>query len=274
MHEGPADTIWAWNFHPSIVVGTAAMVGVYLIAAGPLRERLPGSRPVRPAQKASFVTGMAIIFLSLVTPLDHLGDEYLLSAHMVQHLLMGLVAPPFLIWGTPGWMLRPFLRYELIARAARLVTMPLVAYGLFQGDFLIWHVPAFYEAALGSLPIHIFQHFTFMVAGVISWWPIMSSLPELPRLPYPFQIVYLFLEAFPSTLLGALLVFSPNALYPTYAAAERVFGVGALQDQQVAGLIMWMPGGMIYLLALTVVFFTWMGRDEPSPQPKIARPEV
>jgi putative membrane protein len=105
-----------------------------------------------------------------------------------------------------------------------------------------------------------------MATGALNWWPILSPLPELPRLSPPGQILYLFLEAVPATVLGALIVFAPTVLYPTYAAAPRVLGLDALADQQIAGLVMWTPGGLIYLGALTAVFFTWFGREERAAQ--------
>jgi putative membrane protein len=93
-------------------------------------------------------------------------------------------------------------------------------------------------------------------------------MPELPRLSLPVQILYLFLDGLPMTILGALVVFAPTVLYPTYAAAPRLADLGALADQQIAGLVMWMQGGMIYLVALSVVFFDWLGREERAEQAK------
>jgi putative membrane protein len=260
------EALTAWNWDPSIWIGTGLFAGAYLCAVGPLRRRFRSSEPVARAQVIWFLTGAAVIFFALASPLDDLGDEYLFSAHMVQHVLLTLIAPPLLLLGTPGWLLRPLLRYPPAARAARLLTMPLIGFASFNAVFIIWHLPVLYEATLHSESVHIFEHLLFMATGVLNWWSVLSPLPELPRLSLPAQILYLFLDGLPMTALGALIVFSPAVLYPTYAAAPRITDLSALADQQVAGLIMWMPGGMIYLAALSIVFFNWLGREERAEQ--------
>ncbi len=251
----------AWNWAPSILVGLAGFLGVYLAAIGPLRTRFAASSPVARTQIAWFTAGALVVLLALVSPLDEIGDGYLFSAHMIQHLLLTLVAPPLLLLGTPGWLLRPLLRAGSIRRVLRLLTSPLVAFILFNATFLIWHMPTLYEATLHNEAIHITEHLLFMATAMLNWWPVLGPLPQLPRLSPPTQILYLFLEGVPATILGALIVFAATPLYPTYAAAPRVFGLDSIADQQLAGLVMWMPGGMIYLLALSLVFYTWLQRE-------------
>jgi putative membrane protein len=252
----------AWSLEPSVWLGVALVVGSYLLASGPWRSRFRASRPVPRPQKIAFIVSSLVILLALVSPLDEISDRYLFSAHMTQHLLLTLLAPPLMLWGTPGWMLRPLLRYRLIWGALRILTMPIVAFALFNVDFMIWHIPALYEATLENQAIHIVEHLLFVGTAILNWWPILSPLVEFPRLPYPVQILYLFLEAVPSTVLGGILVFATEVLYPTYAAAPRLFGISAIDDQLFGGLIMAMPGGMAYLVALSIVFFAWMGSEE------------
>jgi putative membrane protein len=177
-------------------------------------------------------------------------------------LLLTLVAPPLLLLGTPGWMLRPLLKSAWVKSILRILTTPVLAYLLFNLDFLAWHIPIFYEATLENESIHIIEHLSFIFTAILNWWPMLSPLDELPRLPAPAQILYLFLDGVPTTVLSAIIVFANNVLYPTYAAAPRAFGISALTDQSIAGLIMGMPGGMIYLFALTIVFFRWNNREE------------
>ncbi len=262
MESEAFSVLTTWSTEPTIWIGMALLLGAYLAARGPWRTRWPGSAPVTRSQTVWFLLGWLVLLLALVSPLDDISDHYLFSAHMVQHILMTLIAPPFLLLGTPGWMLRPFLRYEPVARTARLLTLPLVAFVLFNVDFLTWHTPVLYEATLEHNSIHILEHLLFIGTGLLNWWPILSPLPELPRLPYPAQILYLFLDAVPSTVLGGIFSFASAVAYPTYAAAPRIFGISALDDQLFAGLIMAMPGAMIYLLALSIVFFVWLGREE------------
>lgn len=252
------------------MIGVALLVGAYLIILGPMRLRFRSSERAKATQVAWFFLGALVILLALVSPLDEVGDHYLFSAHMVQHLLLTLIAPPLLLLGAPGWALRPLLRRLQVVLVAQVLTMPLVTFALFNSVFLLWHAPAFYEAALHDERVHIVEHICFMATGVLNWWPILSPLPELPRLSYPAQILYLFLETLPMTVLSALLVFAPAVLYPTYAAAPRLFGLSAMADQQLSGLIMWMPGGMIYLIALSLIFLTWLRREERTVQNQLA----
>lgn len=253
-----------WSMEPSIWIGIAIIVAVYFLASGLWRSRFENSQPVACGQAIWFLLGIFILLFALVSPLDDLSDEYLFTAHMVQHILLTLVAPPLLLIGTPGWMLRPLLRYDRVRRVARVLTMPLVAFALFNLDFMIWHVPALYEATLENQSIHIVEHLLFIGTAILNWWPMLSPLEELPRLPYPGQILYLFLDAVPSTILGAIFVFATEVMYPAYAAAPRIFGISALDDQLFAGLMMAMPGAMIYLAALSIVFFLWIGREEQA----------
>jgi putative membrane protein len=259
--------VYTWNWEPSILIGLAGQAGAYLACVGPLRGRFAGSAPVPPARVQTFLLGVLVMFIALVSPLDILGDRYLLTAHMVQHLLITLVAPPLLLLGTPRWLLRPLLIPRFALPIGRWLTSPLVAFVLFNATFALWHVPAFYDAALRSLPIHILEHVTMFATATLTWWPIFSPLDELPRLSEPAQCVYLFFESLPPTILGALITFSGAVLYPTYRDAPRIWGLSPLDDQQVGGLIMWIPGALVFFGVLTVVFIRWLNRDEYEPSP-------
>ena len=122
-----------------------------------------------------------------------LSDEYLFSAHMFQHVLLTLIAPPLLIVGLPGWLIRPLLRINLLFRFAKLITHPILAFSIFNLMFSIWHIPSLYNLSVTNHSIHITEHLIFIVTAVIMWWPLMSNMPELPRLNYPLQMAYLFL---------------------------------------------------------------------------------
>ena len=150
--------MYTWNWEPSILIGLALQVGAYLACIGPLRGRFPGAAPVPQARMQTFLLGSLVLFIALVSPIDTLGDRYLLSAHMVQHMLITLVAPPLLLIGTPPWMFRPLLRLPLALPLGRWLTSPLVAFFAYNITFSLWHVPRYYEATLQSLPIHIIEH--------------------------------------------------------------------------------------------------------------------
>src|SRR5689334_4677953 len=124
---------------------------------------------------------------------------------MVQHLLLSLVVSPLLIMGTPGWMLRPALRSRVVAAAARAVTKPMTAFAIFNVVLIAWHLPVLYNAAMANHDVHIVQHLMFLVASVLMWWPVLSPMPELPRLSYPLQMLYLFLMSIPMQIVSIYL---------------------------------------------------------------------
>jgi len=254
-----------WNWEPSILIGSALITGLYLYAIGPLRKRYFAAVQVRTGQTISFLLGMLVMFLALVSPLDELGDSYLFSAHMVQHLFLTIVVPPLLLLGTPEWFVKPLLRNKVIFKIAKVLTYPALAFVLYNADFWLWHAPPLYNATLENQNIHILEHLTFIIFGILYWWPIFSPSKDLPRLPIGGQILYLFLSGMPSVLLGAGLTFSPP-LYAPYLAAPRIWGISAATDQQLGGLIMWVPVSIFYIVIMSVLFIRWMQQLEAKQQ--------
>ena len=250
-----------WRLYPSFLVGWLLFAGVYYLAAGPLRRWFPGSEPVPAMKVASFTFGLVIMLLSLQGPLHELSDFYLFSAHMVQHLGVMLVMPPFLLHGTPAWMIRPLVRPKPVMWVARLLTLPLVAFALNNVIFGAWHFPGPYDLMMRNHDVHVAMHLMIMASGAIMWWPVMSPLPELPRVAPPLQMIYLFVLGIPMMVVAALITFSDNALYTWYAAAPRVFPLDVLDDQRLGGVIMWVPGALVLWLAITMVYFRWTRRE-------------
>src|SRR5688572_1087752 len=254
-----------WTIHWSTVIGLAALGAVYLWGARQLARRaaLVGEAPpaLTVGQRISFFSGLFIIFASLNGPIHDLSDYYLFSAHMVQHLLLSLAMPPLLLAGTPGWLLRPLLQNRIVGRIAGTVTKPVRCFIIFNVIIAAWHLPPLYNAAMAEHSIHIVQHLTFMAASVLMWWPFLSPLPELPRLSYPGQMLYCFLMVIPMSIVSIYIAMADHVLYPAYAVAPRVWGLTPMSDQQIGGLIMWIPGGLLFYVVMTVVFFKWAGRD-------------
>jgi len=196
---------WRWSIHPSTALGIAALAAVYLWGARRL-GRMPSL-----AQRICFFSGLLVMFGSLNGPVHDLSDDYLFSAHMVQHLLLTLAMPPLLLSGVPGWMLRPLLARRGIAPVARFLTRPAICFVVFNLVIAAWHLPPLYNAAMANHNIHILEHLMFMAAAVMMWWPLLSQLPEFPRLAYPGQMLYSFLmsisgglEAFHRLVVGSL----------------------------------------------------------------------
>src|SRR3989449_9755054 len=154
-----------WDLHPSVLTGLVLLGGLYVFLGGVQAPR---------RQVASFVGALVVLFLALNGPLHNLSDPYLFSAHMAQHLLLTLVFPPLLLYGTPAHVIRPLLRPPWMIRLARWATRPLVAGALFSVPITLWHFPQFYQAALEYHPLHIVQHLVFIATAVIIWLPILS----------------------------------------------------------------------------------------------------
>ena len=255
-HEG------SWLvIEPSITMGVILIAALYLFAVGPLRERYNLAERVEPRQVALFLGGLLIAFVSLQGPLHELSDYYSFAAHMVQHLLVTMIMPPLLLKGLPSWLIDPVLRSRWVYPVARLLLKPAIALAPFTIIFSLWHVPAFYQRALGDPVVHGLEHVLFMTTAIWSWWPIFTTSEVFPRLSEPAQMLYLFIESIIPTILGAIITFANIILYEFYAAAPRVIGLSPLDDQQAAGLLMWLGGASIVLFVLTLRFFTWMNRD-------------
>lgn len=265
--HGEAFSWSEWRVYPSFMAGWLLLGAAYFLVIGPLRHRFPGSRPVPARQVASFVAGMGLMFAALQGPLHELSDYFLFSAHMVQHLVLILVMPPFLLYAVPDWALRPVVRNPWMGKVARALTFPLVAFALNNAIFLAWHFPGPYDLMMRDHGVHVAMHLMIMVTGTIMWWPVMSPLPELPRVAPVLQMVYLFLVGIPMMVSAALITFSDTALYSWYVEAPRIVaGLTPLEDQRLGGVIMWVPGGMTLWLAITAVYFRWTRRERAEDE--------
>jgi putative membrane protein len=263
MEDRVVESLWThWHGHPDALVGLALFEGAYLLGVGPLRERYGLAESVDPRQVATFTLGVLVIFFSLVSPVHALADRYLFSAHMFQHVLLTLVAPPLLILGTPDWLLRPLLRPTTLFIAARLFTHPVMAFTLFNVVFSIWHVPGLYDLSVTNHGIHIAEHLLFMSTAMLMWWPVASTMPELPRLSYPLQMIYFFLLSIAQLIVFAPITFSSAPLYRWYVEAPRVWAVTPLVDQQIGAIIMKIGGGALFITLMIVAFFRWYKREE------------
>jgi putative membrane protein len=219
------------------------------------------ARRLTTLQKIAFPFGLVVMFLALNGPLHDISDFYLFSGHMVQHLVLTIAVPPLLLLGTPGWMLRPALGVRAVAALAGRVTSPFAAFAIFNLILAAWHLPPLYNAAMYYHEVHITQHLMFLVGAVLMWWPLLSPLPELPRLSYPGQMLYSFLMTLPMTVISIFIVYADHMLYPSYASAPRLWGLSPLEDQRLGGLIMWIPGGLFFYLITSIVFFKWISSE-------------
>jgi putative membrane protein len=245
--------------HPDVWLLFGSIAAAYLIALG-RHQRATGEAPAR-RRTVLFLTGVGVLMLGAGWPIHDLAERYLYSVHMTQHLLFSLVAPPLLIAGMPPWMLRRFLRNPAVQRVFRFMTRPLVALVSFNAILLFMHWPAVVELSVGSEWIHFGLHVLLVASALVMWWPVMSPLPEMPALSAPGQIVYLFLQSLTPTIPASFLTFGDHLLYPVYGTFPRIWGVDALSDQLLAGLIMKLIGGLILWGFIAVIFFRWHAQE-------------
>jgi putative membrane protein len=253
------------EIHASVVVGTAALAGAWL---GAWRARR--ARP-RPGEALAFAAAVASLLLALDGPVHDLAEQYLFTAHMVQHLLLTLAFPPLLLLGTPGFMIDGLVgaaaRLRGLVPAARWLTRPVPALALHAVALFAWHLPGPYDLALAVHGWHIVEHLTLIGTAVLAWWPVLSRSSRLPALPYAAQILYLFVFGMPMTVVAAMVTVADEPLYAFYASAPRlVAALGPLEDQRLGGVIMWVPAGLIPLLAFTIVFFRWAAAEAKADE--------
>jgi putative membrane protein len=270
-----------WSVDPAAVAAVAVAGGSY--AAGLRRLwRSRRGRGASPLRALSFLGGLVALLAAVASPLDGAADV-LLSAHMVQHLLLLAVAPPLLILGRPlvvGMQglpeglrrdARRLGRRPAVRAIIRAVTHPGFAWLLLVVVVWGWHVPAAYERAVSHPSLHALEHGTFLAAALLFWWPALEP-GDGRRLPRGADVLYMLTTWLQSGALGALFTLAPAPVYHVYAVQALVRGGSALADQQVAGLIMWLPGGLIYLGAACAMFVGWLTASERTMQRVEARP--
>ncbi len=270
-----------WFLEPSIVCGCAALLAAYALLAHP-----------RTAVRSALYTGGVLVLLfALISPIDTLGDGYLFSAHMLQHLLLVLVAPPLLLLGIPPATWTALLAWPPAHRAEAALGRPLVAWTLGLGTLWVWHAPPLYDAAVREQGVHILQHLSFLVTATVFWWPILA--PDMGqtdsversagrthsagrgageekgwrRLSPLGSIAYLMTAVVASSVLGIIITFAPTGLYAVYLhPVDRLgvlpllrqgWGLSPPADQQIGGVLMWTVSGPVYLLGVVAVLARW-----------------
>lgn len=254
-----------WEAHVDVWLVMASLLGLYAAAVkfwGPVHTS-PGEPPVTRRQVRLFALGVLFLWVGSDWPIHDLSERYLFSAHMVQHMIFSLAAPPLLLMGAPGWMVRRLLKPRWLMAVMRRVTRPLPALLAFNGFLVFSHWPGFVNGTLASGWLHLSAHTVLVALSVVMWWPVLSPLPELPRISAPAQMLYLFGQTIVPTVPASFLTFADTPLYRFYARAPRLFpGLSAVGDQNIAGLIMKLGGGMFLWAIIIVLFFRWSDREE------------
>jgi putative membrane protein len=264
-----------WSFEPWVVAPLALSAALYALGVARLWRHAGGLRGIGRRQVAAFAAGWVVLVIALVSPLDALGAS-LFSAHMVQHELLMVVVAPLMVLGRPlaawAWAFSPAQR-QVIGRGLRVrwwastwawLTDPLAAWVLHALALWLWHVPRFFDAALANEGWHALQHASFLGTALLFWWAVLGR-DARSRQNSGFALAYLFTTMLHTSALGALLTLAPTPWYEGYATTTALFGLGPLEDQQLGGLVMWIPGGFAYVAAGLVMVARLLGRPTLSP---------
>jgi putative membrane protein len=247
--------------HPDVWLLLGSIWVAYTVALRRHDWSAPRELAERRRRRTLFTVGMLTLWVGSTWPIHDLAERSLYSIHMVQHLAYTLVAAPLIVAGIPAWMWRDLLRPRPVAVVFRFLTRPVVALALFNGLLLFTHWPEVVTAAVGSEWIHFGLHVLLFGSAIVMWWPVLSPLPELPALTPPAQMLYLFLQSLAPTIPASFLTFGHTLLYPVYGTFPRVWGLSALDDQLIAGLVMKLIGGLILWGFIAVIFFNWYARE-------------
>jgi putative membrane protein len=258
------DDLWtAWRFEPGVTIPLVLTALLYLRGA---RVERGATR----AQQVSFWAGWLVLALALVSPLHPLG-EVLFSAHMAQHEILMLIAAPLLVvsrplvpllWGLPfGWRRAAgrWSKARPVQRVWESITEPFHAWWVHAVALWAWHAPFLFQATLRSDLVHTAQHLSFFLSALLFWWALLYAGG---RMNYGAGVLYVFTTGVHTGILGALLTFAPVLWYPAYSSTTLAWGLTPLQDQQLGGLIMWVPAGLVYIVAGLWMFAAWLRESD------------
>lgn len=250
--------VWThWHNEPLLIGALVLVAWAYALAVGPWRFRLAPAAPFPAAQVARFAAGLLVFYGAVGSPLDQIGERFLFSAHMAQHMIIMYAVAPLILTGSPAWLLDALLGAPVVRVIARWLTRPLLAALFFAMIMSIWHVPALYDYALRERNVHVVQHLSFFGAAVVMWWPQLSPSRLFPRLQPGPQILYIVGVGALQMPLVAFFAFSRTVLYPTYEFAPRLLDITLRDDQILGGAVMGVGGMFISLGLLAWAFFRW-----------------
>ena len=282
--EAGQNPFMAWNWNPLSTLIILMVAYVYL--KGLSNWNRP-SHPIGRWQRASFFTGLFLIFIALQSPLDNLS-EHMLSFHQLQHFLLRMLAPLLILLGAPltpmlrglpPWALqgivKPTVRHWFARAVYDKLTNPVISVSIFMGVLYFWQIPGPFNAALRSEFIHAVMHMTMMSSGFIFYWAVIDPKPHRSRVHYGVRVLYLGLIVLPNTILGAVITFSKAIIYTEYEGVYQPFSMSILTDQQLGGLVLWVPGDMMSILVAGIVMVMWYEKEElenPSVPPRPPTP--
>ncbi len=264
----------SWSFEPTIIVGVVLAAGLYARGWHRLRRRGRGGKILKPWQAWCFGGGLLTVVIALMSPIATF-DSVFFFMHMTEHVLLIMIAAPLIWLGAPMvptlWAFGPDARQRLgqlfhedhpVHRLFHFLTRAGVALAIYVLVLFVWHFPPLYDAAQGSTLIHELEHAMFFGAALLFWWPVIHPSGGQRRLSYGAGILYIFPAKIAGFVLGAGLTLSSEPYYQTFLASPSIWGLDPLGDQQLGGLIMWVAGGLLYIIPLLILVIMMMREDE------------
>jgi putative membrane protein len=240
----------SWTFDPLQLVPVVAIAVAYAVRARTLARR---GQPVPGWRIALFALGIALLLLAVVSPIAEVGETELFSVHMAQHLLLGDLAPLCLLAGLTGPLLRPILALPGVM-SLRVLANPLVAFPVWTANLVFWHLPVFYEAALGSSLVHALEHVAFFSAGIVLWLPVLETLPAPEWFGTGLKLAYIVGVRLVATIVGNVFIWGGSPFYDTYRTGDDYLGLSPSADQSLAGSLMMLEGSIVTIVAIAWLF--------------------
>jgi len=252
-----------WHNEPHLVGGLILIGWLYALLTGPLRARIAPGSPYPRGYAIRFYLALVVFYLAVGSPLDQIGERFLLSGHMVQHQLIMYVAAVLFLLGLPAWLVSIVTARPGLQTILRFLTRPLICGLAYTLTYSLWHAPSLYDWALQNRWVHIAEHIMFFGAALFYWWPILSPSREFPRISPAAQMLYLVGVVIGMTPVFAFIAFSGDVLYPTYEYAPRLFAnFGPAEDQLLGSVIMKVGGMGVTFITFIVAFYRWYQASE------------
>jgi putative membrane protein len=263
---------WHWHNEPYLVGGLVVLGWFHALLFGPLRAKVAPGAPRERARAVRFYAALILFYLAVGSPLDQVGEQFLFSAHMAQHLILTYIAAPLFLAGMPDWMVDGAARRSRLGGLLRWITRPVPAVLLYAVITGVWHLPALYDWALRDKTVHVIEHLCFFAAGVLLWWPLFADSRTAPRIAHGPQILYMLGMMVANTPLFAYITFSRAVLYPTYEFAPRITALTAHEDQVLAGVMMKLVGVAVAIGMAGWSFWCWNAESEAATPGTPPRP--
>ena len=251
---------WHWDF--GVLLFLAALCVGYFVGIGPLRRTYQLGEPATRRQVRLFLSFIALVLVTLVSPLDVIGNDYLFSAHITQVVILTTLSPPLLLLSLPDWLLNPLFRAGPLRQMTQGMGFLFLATFLFNANFALWLLPALYNPAVQHAPLHDLQSLIFLFTGILNWWPLITPVREGQHWSHPTQLLYLFLDGIPLGFVCIILFYINQPAYAAYVNSPHLWGISALADFQLGAIILYAPGLLIDIVVLSIIFFKWLARQE------------